>query len=161
MKQTIFSFYILLFFGVTVQAQTYDLRKYGLKANTRENSSLLLSAAIKKIVAEHQSDTPIVLRFPKGTYHFYPTTELEREYYISNHDQNNPKSVGIVLEKLKNIEVDGNGSDFIFHGRMLPLSIAYCENCTFKNFSVDFENPHITQMKVVKNDPELPKSLLK
>ncbi len=154
MKQTIFSFYILLFFGVTVQAQTYDLRKYGLKANTRENSSLLLSAAIKKIVAEHQSDTPIVLRFPKGTYHFYPTTELEREYYISNHDQNNPKSVGIVLEKLKNIEVDGNGSDFIFHGRMLPLSIAYCENCTFKNFSVDFENPHITQMKVVKNDPE-------
>ena len=104
MRQIIFSFFILLFLGLTVQAQTYDLRKYGLKANTRENSSPLL-AAIKKIVAEHQSDTPIVIRFTKGTYHFYPTTELEREYYISNHDQNNPKNVGIALEKLKNINI--------------------------------------------------------
>ena len=134
------------------QAKNYDLGKYGLKPDSRENSALLLSSAIQKIVREHHSNSPVVLQFPEGTYHFYPTAALEREYYISNHDQNNPKQVGIPLEGLKNVILDGKGSEFIFHGRMLPISIVNCENCTLRNFSVDFENPHITQMKVVAND---------
>lgn len=142
----------ILFFALSVQAKTYNLGKYGLKPGNKENSALLLSEAIKKITAEHRGNSSIVLQFPQGIYHFYPTTALEREYYISNHDQDNPKKVGIAIEGLKNLTLDGKGSQFIFHGRMLPLSIIDCENCTFKNFSIDFENPHIIQMKVVAND---------
>lgn len=147
-----FFIFIFLLSGISVQGKNYDLRKYGLKANSTENSAPLLSAAIKKILSEHQGNTPIVLKFAKGNYHFYPTTELEREYYISNHDQSNPKKVGIALEGLENLTLDGQGADFIFHGRMLPLSVIDCKNCSFENFSIDFENPHITQMKVVAND---------
>ena len=143
---------IVLAATLSVSAKNYDLSQYGIQANTTINSAPLLVNAIREIVAGHQSDTPIVLRFTKGKYHFYPTAALEREYYISNHDQTNPKSTGIPLEGLKNLELDGQGAEFIFHGRMLPLSLIDCENCTLKNFSVDFENPHITQFKIIAND---------
>lgn len=77
-----------------------------------------------------------------------------REYYISNHDQTNPKKVGIALEDMKNLTLDGQGSEFVFHGRMLPVSLLRSENCLLKNFSIDFENPHIAQVKIVENDPQ-------
>lgn len=154
MRNNFLYFFIFLFLlaGITAQGKNYDLRKYGVKANSTENTAPALYAAIKRIVAEHKGSSPIVLRMDKGNYNFYPTPELEREYYISNHDQTNPKQVGLEMEKLKNITLDGQGAAFIFHGRMLPLSIIDCENCTFKNFSIDFANPHITQMKVIAND---------
>ena len=50
-----------------------------------------------------------------------------REYYISNHDQTNPKKVGIALEDMKNLTLDGQGSEFVFHGRMLPVSLLRSE----------------------------------
>lgn len=154
MRHYILCFFIFIVIGLPIQAKNYHLDKYGLKANTTDNTAPVLADIIKKIVTEHKGTSPIILRFDKGTYHFYPTPALEREYYISNHDQNNPKQVGIPLEGLKNIVFDGQGSTFIFHGRMLPLSIVNCENCVFKNFSVDFENPHIIQFKVLQNDIE-------
>lgn len=156
MKQKIVYFLLFVFITLSgcssVQTQTCNLEKYGLKANRTENASPVLAGAIQKIMAEHHDSTPVILRFEKGVYHFYPTAELEREYYISNHDQNNPKQTGIPLEGLKNIVLDGQGSQFIFHGRMLPVSIVNCENCVCKNFSVDFDNPHIIQFKVLHND---------
>lgn len=154
MKHNFIYFFIFIFlFGYSSGfAKNYDLSHYGLKANSTENTAPLLARAIQQIVAEHRGNSPIVLMFPKGKYNFYPTKDLEREYYISNHDQTNPKKVGIAIENQKNIVLDGQGSEFIFHSRMLPLSIIDCKNCSFKNFSIDFENPHIIQMKVVKND---------
>lgn len=144
--------FFLMTAALPVNAKHYDLRQYGVMANTTENTAPLLTEAIRRIVSNHRNDSPIVLRLAKGVYHFYPTTALEREYYISNHDQDNPKSVGIPLEKLQHVVLDGQGSKFIFHGRMLPLSLIDCKNCTLKNFSVDFENPQVIQFKVISND---------
>ena len=56
------------------------------------------------------------------------------------------------LENLHNIVLDGQGSELIFHGRMLPLALLRSENCTLKNFSIDFATPHIAQIKVLEND---------
>lgn len=77
-----------------------------------------------------------------------------RVYYISNHDQDNPKKVGLPLEGMKHLMVEGNGAQFVFHGRMLPISLLHSENCTLQDFSIDFETPHITQVKVISSDPQ-------
>ena len=37
---------------------------------------------------------------------------------------------------------------------MLPLSLLRSEDCTLRNFSIDFETPHITQVKVLKSGEE-------
>lgn len=55
---------------------------------------------------------------------------------------------------MKNLTIDGQGSEFVFYGRMIPVSLLRSENCVLKNFSIDFEQPHIAQVQVVENDPE-------
>ncbi|MGL4491818.1 MAG: alpha-1,3-galactosidase B, partial [Tannerellaceae bacterium] len=130
----------------------YNMADFGVKPNTDEDVAPLVEKAIEKIKSERKSNEPITIVFPKGTYNFYPENSAKKEYFISNHDQANPKQVGLPFEGINNITVDGEGSDFIFHGRMLPLSIVGDTACTFKNFSVDFKNPHIAQVKVLTND---------
>ena len=139
----------------TLSAQkVYEISAFGLKANSSKNASPVLQKAPAKIKAEYKEGEKVILRFPEGRYEFHEKGAAVREYYISNHDQTNPKKVGIALEDMKNLTLDGQGSEFVFHGRMLPVSLLRSENCLLKNFSIDFENPHIAQVKIVENDPQ-------
>ncbi|WP_132845550.1 MULTISPECIES: right-handed parallel beta-helix repeat-containing protein [unclassified Sphingobacterium] len=134
--------------------KVYDLTKYGINPNTGKNSSATLNQAIQKIVTEAGKGNPIVIKFKKGRYDFHEEGAQKRTYYISNHDQDNPKTVGITLENLSNITIDGQGSDLIFHGRMLPLSLVENQNLSLKNLHIDFEQPQICQVKILENDTQ-------
>ena len=90
-------------------------------------------------------------KFEKGSYHFYEQGATQKEYYISNHDQTQPKYIGIDLTDFKHLTLDGNGSEFIFHGQMLPICLINSENCTLQNFQIDFEIPHIAQIQIKEN----------
>ena len=139
---------------VCAQERVYDISQFGLKANSKKNASPVVRKAIAKIKAECRDGEKVILRFPAGRYNFHEAGSTVREYYISNHDQDNPKKVGIALEDMKNLTIDGQGSEFVFYGRMIPVSLLRSENCVWKNFSIDFEQPHIAQVQVVENDPE-------
>src|SRR2546428_2959619 len=123
---------ILLFLSNTcllfsVKAQTkvkvYKLASFGIIPNTGKNYTLLFAEVLKKIKSEINDQEAVVVQFKKGRYDFYPEGAIKRVYYISNHDQDNPKTVGIELEKFKNITFEGNGADLMFHGRMLPVAL--------------------------------------
>lgn len=127
---------------------TTSIVDYGIDPDTRED----VSVAVQRLINDLQNRTDtgrIDVIFPKGTYHFYEDNSFVREYYISNHDQDNPKKVGLAIENLKNITIDGKGSTFIFHGRMIPISILYSENVSLKNISIDFEVPALRQLNVL------------
>ncbi|MEG0993467.1 MAG: right-handed parallel beta-helix repeat-containing protein [Bacteroidales bacterium] len=128
-----------------------DLKEWGLYPDTEENATAYVLKAMENI-REKYPDTPITLLFEKGTYKFHPSEDLKKEYYISNHDQVNPKYVGIAIEGFKNFTLEGNGSSFVFHDRMLPVSVLNSENIRLQNFSIDFDNPHISQVKILSND---------
>lgn len=149
---------ILLFCAmIPISAQetkVYEMSVFGLKPNTNKNASPVLQKALQKIKAECKEGDSIVIRFAEGQYNFYEKGAAIREYYISNHDQDNPKKVGIALEGMNNLTMDGNGAQFIFHGRMLPVSLLHSTNCSLKNFSIDFATPHIAQIKIVESSPE-------
>lgn len=150
LKDCLFPFSILILTSCST-GNTYNLSDYGLVPDNKENSSLLMANALQEI-SRIKTAGPVVIILPKGRYDFYPEGAPEREYFISNHDQSNPKRVGLAFENMKNVIFDGQGSDLMFHGRMLPISLLNSENCTLKNFSIDFENPHISQVKVLEND---------
>lgn len=149
-------FCLIAWFGLTsangYAQKIYDISRFGLKANSKQNASPVLQKALAKIKAECSETDSIVLRFPTGSYQFHEKGSAQREYYISNHDQTQPKKVGIAIEDMKHFTLDGQGSQFIFHGRMIPLSMLRSENCTLKDFSIDFATPHIAQVKVVENE---------
>lgn len=131
----------------------HDLSEYGITPDNHENCSPLIAKALHEIalLPVKKGDT-IRIILPKGRYDFYPDRAAKCEYFISNHDQDNPKAVGLPFENMKNVIFDGQGSELIFHGRMLPVSLINSQNCQLKNFSIDFENPHISQIKVLNND---------
>lgn len=114
------------------------------------NFSPVIKERIEKLHSPQMSHHEF--RLEKGVYHFYPDGSFEKELYISNHDQTNPKNVAFYLENLKNVTIDGNGSTFIFHGTMIPFVLKKCENITLKNFSIDFELPHLRQLTVQSVD---------
>mgnify|MGYP000257194539 FL=1 len=146
---------VFLFVALSVSAQkVYNVSDYGLRPDSKKNASPVVQKVIARIQAECKDGEAVILRFEEGRYNFHEKGCAEREYYISNHDQTNPKKVGLALEDMKNLTVDGQGAELIFHGRMLPVSLLRSENCTLKNLHIDFENPHISQVKVVENDPQ-------
>ena len=88
----------------------------------------------------------------KDTYHFYLNQTTDKELYISNHDQTNPKKVGLYLENLNDVVIDGSNSEWLFHGTILPIVMKNCTNITLKNFSIDFATPHLRQLHITEVD---------
>ena len=154
-KITIVLFTLLLFasYSCTQSKGIISFDDFGIKPDTKENASLAVVKLIKHLSALTDSSHIIVV-FPKGRYDFYEDGSFQREYYISNHDQTNPKSVGFAFENLQNITIDGQGSEFIFHGRMVPFAFLNNANVTLKNVNIDFEVPALRQLKVTEVNVE-------
>ena len=116
---------------------------------------LLLAACRSTTVTtptEMQLSSERNIAFKKDIYHFHLNQTVEKELYISNHDQTNPKKVALYLENLHDVVIDGNGSEFLFHGTILPVVVKNCTNITLKNFSIDFAIPHLRQLNITEVD---------
>lgn len=99
-------------------------------------------------------DDQVVLNFQKGTYHFQQEGISEREYYMSNHDQRQPKRIVFDLHHFNNLTIKGNGAEFIFNGIVTPFALNYTTNCHLRDFSIDWDNPMMIPMTIVENKGE-------
>ena len=147
---------LFCFFSLNFQAKerVYKASDYGVVANTGKCQSVSMQNLIAKIRSEVQKGEKVVLMLEKGRYDFHPAEALQRNYYVSNHDQPQPRPVGVPLEDMHNLVFDGQGAELVFHGRMMPLSLVRSTDCTLKDFSIDFENPQISQITIVESDAE-------
>ncbi|WP_435314738.1 right-handed parallel beta-helix repeat-containing protein [Cellulophaga fucicola] len=93
------------------------------------------------------------IKFEKGTYHFYPDLGLEKFVHISNHNDVVIKTAFPILN-FKDLTIDGQGSTFIFHGRMIPFLIDNSTNITVKNVSVDWAESFHSEATIVANNKE-------
>lgn len=141
-------------FSAFIQARVlkYSGRQFGLRPGTTENLSSKMQKAILTISGLMKSGDKAILVLERGRYCFYPEGSVERELYISNHDQVNPKQIAISLDKMHDLTIDGNGAEIICHGRMLPIAMTDCRNVTLNNLHIDFQTPHIAQASIVSND---------
>ena len=132
--------------------KVYHARDFGIVPGTGEDMTHEVALAIETIKAQCNGE-PAVLLFEEGEYDFYPDSALVREYYVSNHDQDNPKRVAVALEGVKNLRLcgAGAGADFMMNGRMLPVAMVGCEDCKLENIGVDTRVPQITQVEVLEN----------
>lgn len=93
----------------------------------------------------------VEITFEKGEYHFYPEKALEQFCYISNHNDVLSK-IAFPINGMKNVTINGNGSEFIFHGRIIPFWIEDSENVNIKNLSIDFAESFHSELLVVENN---------
>ena len=71
------------------------MSRFGILPDNGINCSPLWQQALDAIQSECAPGDAIVLRFSPGQYNFHEEGATTREYYISNHDQTNPKKVGL------------------------------------------------------------------
>ena len=75
--------------------------------------------------------------FEKGVYDFYTEGVYER-YLCPVCNQSGDKKIVFYFSDKHSIVLDGNGSVFVFHGRVFPFAAINCKNITLKNFTVTF-----------------------
>ena len=66
---------------------------FGIVPGTGEDMTEEFAKAFETIKSECNGVVPAELIVECGEYDFYPDSANVREYYISNHDQDNPKRV--------------------------------------------------------------------
>ncbi len=106
-----------------------------------------ITYTVRKAI-ENISETSIKLVFKKGIYRFSPEYAIGKYSYITNHG-NGYKRIAFLLERFKEIEIDGQGSEFIFHGQIAPFQIRNAEKIDIKNLTIDWDIPFCFQGEVV------------
>lgn len=101
-----------------------------------------------------ESQHPTSINIPKGVYHFYPETAPEQKLYISNHDQQPTHRIGIPLQGLRQVSIKGNGSTFVFHGRMLPFLLKDCAGVSISDLHIAVDSPLAREGRIVKIDEQ-------
>ena len=95
----------------------------------------------------------------KGNYVFQSKNAQEKEFFISNtvsqkdYQKNKSNSIhktAIVIDGVKNMEIDCNDSNFIIDGQMTHIYIKNCENVSIKNLTIQTVLPDVHKITVLK-----------
>lgn len=150
-------FLILLFFGLArhAQAQAISVADFGVRAGSFADAV----EGVKRAIAACKAQPGATLVFPRGRYDFYPDSAEKREYYISNTSSETEcpskvKTIGLLFEDMANLTVEGNGSRFVLHGKMISWAFVRCRNVLLQNIAVDFERPTISELTFVEVSPD-------
>jgi hypothetical protein len=122
-----------------------NMESFGLREGSDNDNVLAVYAALKE---SRNTENPILL-FPKGIYHFRPERASENLYYITNHDQGGTRRTAFPIIGIDHLTIDGQGSEFIFHGPMIPFIVNGCCSTVLKNITIDWERPMFEQGTVV------------
>jgi len=95
----------------------------------------------------------IKIIFEKGVYTFLPEYAHTKYSFITNHG-NGYKSIAFRFEDFNAIEIEGNGSEFIFHGRIAPFQFENCKNIKVQNISIDWDIPFIFEAEVITTNKQ-------
>ncbi len=150
MKQVFILFLAFLWLPPVKGQTVINVVDYGIQPDSFEDAV----PAVKKAIAACRDAENIILKFPGGRYDFWWQSAEEREYFISNTstEKESPskrKRTGLLFEHKSNITIEGDGSQFIFHGKMITFTFDRCNNITLQNVSMDFERPSMSELTVV------------
>lgn len=105
----------LLFCATSISAnKIISVADFGLKPDSRINAVPFVQKAIDACKKNPGS----TLVFPKGRYDFWAQHAIEKEYHETNTYDVNPKILAVLLDEVNDLTIDGNGSEFIMHGRI-------------------------------------------
>lgn len=138
---------------IAAQQKTVDVTAFGAIPNSKQDATI----AVQKAIEFCKNNQSARLIFPKGRYDFYATTAVQKEYFITNTSSETEcpskiKNIGLLFDGMHDLTIEGNGSLFIFHGKMISFSIDHCSNFTLQNISVDYERPSMSEFVIEQSD---------
>lgn len=134
---------------------TVDVTAFGVQPNSFVDAE----EGVNKAIDSCRNLPGAVLVFPRGRYDFWPEKAPKRTYYISNTSSRGEcpskvKTIGLLFRHMSGLTVEGNGSLFVFHGKMITWALDSCTDIRLQNISVDFDRPTMSEMtfKTVTKD---------
>ena len=91
-------------------------------------------------ILEESNDEDIHLVFDKGMYRFMPDYAFGKYLEITNHG-NGYKRIIFNFNKFRSVTIEGNGSEFIFHGQVMPFLIQDCDKVNISDLIIDWDIP--------------------
>ena len=146
----------LLFFPFSAFGQSTDtvyVSEFGLKPYSYQNATPRLREAIEACRRRKAR----VLAFEPGRYDIWPEGAEHREWFISNTSTeaecpSKVKTIGMLLEDMQHLTVEGNGASLMFHGKMITVAVAHSSDITLSNLHIDFERPSMSEMTYAAHD---------
>jgi len=109
--------------------------------------------AIKKALTDCMAYGAKKLVFEKGQYDFFPTFAEERYCFISNNDEG-LKRIAFDLKDIKDLTIDGQGAQLMFHGFISPFVLENSQNIKFENFSIDYSRTFHSEAIILGYDDD-------
>ena len=121
------------------------------------DATAVIRDALERVKGLEREDTAVINLYPGATYNLSRKRATEIIYHISNTTSadENPlpvKHVGILLNGINNLIINGHGAKLLTHGEMTPWVIDRCKNITINNLSVDAADPSVPEMTVTDVD---------
>ena len=121
---------MLLISALPAAAQTViSVTDFGAEPGSRND----VCPSVRMALEAARGKDSVILKFPKGRYDFYPEIN------------GTSRATGINVFRQNNLTIDGDGSEFVFHGMMQVAQVDSSSNVTFRNFSVDWDRPLMSQ----------------
>lgn len=156
MKEKIILSAALLLAAILAAAQAKDTLytiDYGILPGSYENQT----PRFRRLLEDCKASGAKVISFENGRYDFWPDGAVRRDYFISNtsSEQECPsktKTLGILLDGMSDLVLEGNGATLMFHGQMNMLTLDHCRNITLRELHFDFERPAGSELTYTKVD---------
>ena len=127
-----------------------DVTDFGADPSGKSDSTKAVKAALE---AAKQADGDVTVSFPTGEYHFWKDYATKKVYHTSNTGSLSypEKYIGILLEGMDHVTLEGNDSSLIMHGDMMALAVVDSKDIQVQNFVLDYKDPDTVDISVVGN----------
>ena len=115
-----------------------------------ENGDMTMT--IRKAI-EKAKGKDIKLVFEKGIYTFKTDYAIGKYKHVTNHG-NGFKKIIFNFEGFNAVEIEGNGSEFIFSGQMMPFDFEDCLKIRVNNVIIDWDIPFSFQGDIIEINKE-------
>lgn len=141
--------------GWDVQAEesgtVIDVTDYGADPSGKHDSTEAVMAALEEAKTMEGKKT---LSFPYGEYRFDEDHSTTRVYHTSNTSSRSypEKKIGILLEDVENLTIEGNGSTLLVYGDIMALAVVESSDIKMENFVLDYKDADTIDVSVVRTD---------
>lgn len=143
--------YFFLVSSSKANAQIIHANEYGVLPNTFVDVSTAMQDLLK--ICKDKKVKKLVLQ--AGRYDFWPEKAAQRKLYITNSSSetewpDKTKHIGLLIEDMNDLVVEGNGAEFVMHGKMTTFSIIRSSNIQIHDLTMNFERPTMSEMTITE-----------
>ncbi|MEG2087054.1 MAG: right-handed parallel beta-helix repeat-containing protein [Angelakisella sp.] len=118
---------------------------YGILPDTGKD----YTADLSTLFAANKEDTVITLS--PGRYDFFAENGIQRSWSLSNTDLVPFVRIGLLLETMRGVVLEGGGAQLVYHGSMIPIALSGCHEVTVKNLTIDWDIPLSAEGQVLES----------